>query len=397
MDLNEYNKYGDGRSDSIYIAALKDDTKYILKYLNEGNDLLIKDERKQSLLHLATRNKARISLELLLKVGLDPNDGDKYNDTPLHIATHMGDYDMTKLLLDAKADPNFRNDKHQTPLHNACIRGAVNVIDILIQHNANIFLVDEFQTSIMQYAVRSKKIKAVKYLVEKRAVINSLDYENKSTMHYAALYSTVDIVTYLMELGVNPYCKTTYKLTPLHLAVEHPNFEMVKLFTNSGLTSYDQSRFGNSPYDEACLKGKYEAKEYFNKLKNDHVYQSKVKANALTLAIVRSDFDLADSLITRSDVNKKDVFGNTPLFYAIMNGESYLAYKLLENNASIYNVDQMNKDALYYAVLSGNEEMIGDIMAKQVDLTKKYLGYTVIEYATLLEKEKTLRLLKTSK
>ena len=125
---------------SIYIAALKNDTGYILNYLKEGNDLHLKDERKQTLLHLATRNKARISLQLLLQLGLDPNESDKYKDTPLHIASHMGDLEMVKLLLQYHANPNSRNDKRQTPLHRACFKGTVSVINELVNHEGNLFL-----------------------------------------------------------------------------------------------------------------------------------------------------------------------------------------------------------------------------------------------------------------
>lgn len=372
-------------SEAIYIAALTDDVKFINDYHQEGSDINILDERHQSLLHLATRNKAMLSFELLLKLGVNPNVGDKYEDTPLHIASFMGNDKMVKLLLKYQADPNKPNARNETPLHKACFKGAVDVIKLLLDNKADIYLTNEFHASVIQYAVRSKKIKAVKYLIEHSAIINSLDSRNQSTLHYAALYSTVDIVKLLIKTGVNPYSKTNYLLTPLHLAIDHPNFEMVNIFLESGLTSYDRSKFGYSPYDEAEQKNKFEAIELFNKLKNDREYQSKLKSNVLTLSIVRNDFDQADSLIPRSNVNTKDIFGNTPLFYAIMNQEPYLVERLLEFDASIYAIDKMNLDAIYYAVLVGNETIVRTILKKQVNLDKKYLGYTVLEHAMFTE------------
>ncbi len=394
MDLDKYLKQGQGISDSIYIAALTNDTKYIVKYYQSGGDIFILDERHQSLLHLATRNKALHSLELLLELGLDPNIGDKYEDTPLHIAAYMGNEEMVSMLLKYKADPNNANTRKETPLHRGCFKGNVEVIRLLIENKGDIYLTDEFHASVLQYAVRSKKIKAVKYLISVGAIINSLDIRNQSTLHYAALYSTVDIVKFLIETGVNPYSKTTYLLTPLHIAIEHPNFEMVNVFLESGLTSYDKSKFGLSPYDEALQKNKFEAIELFNRLKNDKDYQSRLRSNALTLSIVRNDFDQADSLIPRSNVNAKDIFGNTPLFYAIMNQEPYLVERLLEFDASIYAIDKMKMDAIYYAVLVGNKEIVQAIMKKQVNLSKRYLGYTVLEYAMYSDDDEIYQLLK---
>ena len=381
MDLSMYLSYGNASSDSIYMAALTDDTKYIVRYYESGSDIHLVDERLQTLLHLASRNKALKSLELLLLLGVDPNIGDKYNETPLHIASYMGNIEMVELLLKCNGNPNHRNNSFQTPLHKAAYKGSVEVIDILLKNGADIFAVDENLTSVIQFAVRSKKIKAVQFLVDKKAIVNSLDIRLSSTLHYAASYSTVAIVRYLIELGVNPYSKDIYQLTPLHIAVEHPDEEMVETFVEYGLTSYDMSKFGQSPYDIAIHKNKYEAVELFNKLKNDKDYQSRLKSNALTLSIVRSDFDQADSLIPRSNVNTKDIFGNTPLFYAIMNQEPYLVERLLQFDASIYTIDKMQLDAIYYAVLVGNESIVKTILKKQVNLNKKYLGYTVVEYA----------------
>ena len=288
---------------------------------------------------------------------------------------------MVELLLKCNGNPNHRNNSFQTPLHKAAYKGSVEVIDILLKNGADIFAVDENLTSVIQFAVRSKKIKAVQFLVDKKAIVNSLDIRLSSTLHYAASYSTVAIVRYLIELGVNPYSKDIYQLTPLHIAVEHPDEEMVETFVEYGLTSYDMSKFGQSPYDIAIHKNKYEAVELFNKLKNDKDYQSRLKRNPLTLALIMNEFDKADSLMDIVNVNEKDIFGNTPLFYAIMNKEYYLIERLLENDASIYNIDYSKDDAIYYATVVGDEKIVELIQTRKVDYTKKYAEYTVLEYA----------------
>ena len=293
----------------------------------------------------------------------------------------MGNVEMVEMLLKYNADPNQANKRKETPLHKGSFKGEIGVIKLLLDNKADIYLTDEFHASVLQYAVRSKKIKAVKFLIEQGAIVNSLDFRNQSTLHYAALYSTVDIVKYLIEIGVNPYSKTNYLLTPLHLAIEHPDFEMVKAFVEAGLSSYDQSKFNQSPYDVAVQKNKVEAIELFNRLKNDKAYQSKLRANLLTHSIIHNDFDKAVSLVGRSNVNTKDIFGNTPLFYAIMNKEYYLIERLLENDASIYNIDYSKDDAIYYATVVGDEKIVELIQTRKVDYTKKYAEYTVLEYA----------------
>jgi len=67
------------------------------------------------------------------------------------------------------------------------------------------------------------------------------------------------------------------------------------------------------------------------------------------------------------------------LFYAIMNREPYLVEKLLQFNASIYNIDSYMDDAIYYATIVGNIEIIKHLQQKEIDYNKKYGGYTVLE------------------
>ncbi len=381
IKLDKYLQYGKGISNSIFIAVLTNDTKYIVKYYESGSDIFILDEREQTLLHLAARNKAIHSMELLLELGLNPNIGDKYNETPLHIVSFMGAVDLVKLLLENNADPNHTNNSFQTPLHRAAFKGSVEVINLLLDYHANIYAVDENHTSVIQYAVRSKKIKGVKLLTSRGAIVNSLDSRLQSTHHYAALYSTVDIAEYLIELGVNPYSKNHYQFTPLHLAIEHPHSDMVSLFLKHGLTSYDKNKYGQSPYDLAILKNSYESVEIFNRLKNDKEYQAKLRSNPLAFSIVMNEFDKADSLIPISDVNDPDIFGNTPLYYAIMNREPYLVERLLQHNANICNIDSFKDSAIYYATIVGDIDIIRHLQKKEIDYTKKYGGYTVLELA----------------
>ena len=375
MNLDKYLEFGHGISDSIFTAALHNDTKYIVKYFESEGDVHIKDEYGQSLLHLSTRNKAFEAVELLLLLGVNPNVKDRH-------------------LLLKGANPNEPNKTKQTPLHKACFKGSVSAIKLLLDYHADLFGIDENNSTIMHYAVRSKKIKAVKYIIERGAIINSLDIRRQSTLHYAAQFSRVEIVKYLDEIGINPYSKDQYKSTPLHLAVEHPDIEMVDTFLACGLTSYDKNKFNQSPYDIAILKNRYEAVENFIKRKNDKTYQSRLKRNPLTLSIIMNEFDKAVSLIDICNVNDKDIFGNSALFYAIMNQEAYIVERLLDNDASIYNIDSKGDDALYYATLIGDLEIIALIQTRQVDYTKKYGGYTVIEHAMRVNDLRVYELLK---
>jgi ankyrin repeat protein len=177
--------------------------------------------------------------------------------------------------------------------------------------------------------------------------------------------------------------KDHYKQTPLHKAVEHPNHQMIEVFSFCGLTSYDRSKFNKSPYDLAVMQGKHEIIERFTQLKNDREYQHDLKANELTFALIMNNFDLAEALIKRKDVNQKDYFGNSPLFYAIVNEEPYLVELLLEHGANIEEIDNCKLDALYYATITKQTEIVSLLIKKGYKPKKTYFGLTLLEYSEI--------------
>ena len=73
------------------------------------------------------------------------------------------------------------------------------------------------------------------------------------------------------------------------------------------------------------------------------------------------------------------------------NGFSVL---LLKNDANITYIDRNAEDAIYYATIIRNLEIIELIAPKVKDFNKKYGGYTVLEYASKMKVTKVYDLLK---
>jgi ankyrin repeat protein len=396
IDLDQYRGYGDGHSESIFIAALRDDCLSVIRYVKQNNDIDMVDQRGQSLLHLAVRSKSKHVVHLLLDYGINANLQDRYGETPLHIATQMGSIDIVHTLLAYGVDINAKNKKDERPIHKACLKGDFDCVKALVEARVDLHVFDEYNVSVVQKAVKSKSLKLVQYVIDQGAIINSVDIDKHTTMHYAAEFGTTQIVDYLFQQGLTGYAKTTYLLTPLHLAVKHPDSEMVKLFIEQGSTSYDKSSFNESPYDIAVQYGQYEAVELFNQLKNDETYQQQLKQCELCLAIIKNEFDLASALIQRVDVNQPDAFNNTALFYALMNEETYLVKKLLEHGASTESINQHGLDAIYFAALLKNKSLFEMLLPHSKTIDKPYFGFTIEVYLNYVKAFDLLEVLKNA-
>lgn len=81
-----YADIGNNDSENILEAVMKNDCKYIINYLEAGGDLNVVDEKKETLLHKASRNNHFEVVDILIKLGLDINAKNRYGDTPLHLA-----------------------------------------------------------------------------------------------------------------------------------------------------------------------------------------------------------------------------------------------------------------------------------------------------------------------
>ena len=84
-----YSEIGNDDSENIVEAVMKNDCKFIFRYLDMGGDLTVMDERKETLLHEASRNNHFEVVDVLIKAGLDVNAKNRYGDTPLHLAVQF--------------------------------------------------------------------------------------------------------------------------------------------------------------------------------------------------------------------------------------------------------------------------------------------------------------------
>lgn len=103
---------------------MKNNIKSIVKKYKDIPDFMgveissidTKNVYNDQLLHVATVNGDKLSVETLLSEGALVNDRGENGFTPLHYAVEQGHYDIVLLLLSHGADKNIENDFCETPL-----------------------------------------------------------------------------------------------------------------------------------------------------------------------------------------------------------------------------------------------------------------------------------------
>lgn len=250
----------------IIDAAQKRNVKEVIYLAGLGGDINARNGSKESLLHIAVKNKDLELLTQLCRLGASKEIKGTFDETPM-LSSIRSNYTAgavfllslnvnpsatdaygqsaifhsirnimpvtLKKLIKAGADPNLVvpvNGERLTPLYFSVyhLKNA-ELVRILLDGGAR---VDEFNkknwTPLMA-AVFNNDEKMVKILLDNGADVKRVGPKTWTALHFAARENEYTIARMLIEAGANPDAEDIWSRTPLNVAKEHEHKELVKL------------------------------------------------------------------------------------------------------------------------------------------------------------------------
>ena len=211
--------------------------------------------------------------------------------------------------------------------------------------------------------------------------------------------SDADRVRTLMYANVDVNEKNYAGITPLTIAAEKGNMEIIKMLVDDGKALVNEaSSYGITPIIAAAAAGQEEAVAYLVNHGADVTAKDDLGKTALIYAITIDNPNLIANLIQLDNkaVNLPDNSGNTPLIYAAQNGLNDNVKILLANGANPdYRNPATGLSALSAAAAEGQSNTIrllvrtGKADVNIADLS----GRTPIFYAVEQNQEDALRTL----
>jgi len=300
--------------------------KIIILLLFIVNPLLANNLEKQ-LFNSVLENDVG-NIKKIIKKDLNLNAKDIWGETPLMKAIQLNNPEIVEVLLKAGADPNAVNRIGDTSLH---------------------------------YAVRMPEI--VKLLINHKAEIDPLNSTNTSPLLYACTANVTQTIKILLENGANPNYRRSSSLRADRIAGYFPllastlsnNHEAVKLLL----------QYGANPNMRI---GRYYSLDYAIKYKFLHIIAllEKVtkKEKFLIDYVAEQDLDgVIKSIQSGTNINQKDNFDYTPLFYAIYLENKIIVKKLIENGADV-NVNNAYGESLLNLVIRKKDIEILSMVVK---------------------------------
>jgi ankyrin repeat protein len=287
------------------------------------------------------------TVALLLDQGADLESLTDENWTALLYAVVNNHPETAKLLIERGANVNVQDENHFTPLMGAAKFGLGDVVELLLEHGADIQASktgEDGGWTALTFASWQGKTDIVGRLLEHGAGIDRRHgkYEWSPLMD-AISNGHEGTARFLVEHGadVNVPCADHY--SPLMCASRHGLLETAKCLVEHGAdihaetVDFGETRGGWTALTYAVGQGKKEAAEF--------LLECGAKADGgrilsedtpLILAVRRDQAEIASALLAHgASVNIRPQDGYTPLGYAVLNGNEQIIGMLLQAGADM--------------------------------------------------------------
>ena len=315
----------------IHYACISNSVEIIDLLVANGANIYETCYAGKALIHLASSYGYIQIIDYLLDKGIDINTCTCNGKTPLYYAAKYNQIGVVKHLIGKGANVNGRSDiRKKAPLHAACQYGNEGIVNILIQNGADVNLTYH----------KKKKMYCI------------------NCSHLAALYGSLNILEILQRNGCNLKAETSDSKNSLHFACESGNYECVKYLCDNGIDVNSLTLLRESPLIFACKNASYSIISFLlHKGANINVYTNEF-LNPVHICAMNKDYISLKILLETiqksncsSIINSKDIYGKSPLYYAV-NSKSFRCVQLLvENNADVNSRDIEGETPLYLSCM----------------------------------------------
>ena len=302
-------------------------------------------------------------LRCLVENGADVNGTSDDGFTALMIASYFGQLDAVNFLIKHGAGVHHKDNLGYTALHHAVTHdlGSCELLSCLIKNGVNVNARANDNRTPLMIASENNHLNAVIFLTDHGANIALQDREGYSSLHYAAgnISDLCDVLDFLITNGADVNAFTNDKFTPLIIASNCNNLNVVNILIKHGANIHLVDRYGRT---------------------------------ALHYSITVVDHDsvtVLRSLIKNgADVNALTNDKCSPLMMSSLSGSVNVVTILVENGANMDIQNQNGDTALHYAVCAtrNSSEVVNKLLTLGASHLRNQKGLTPLLFASYILK-----------
>ncbi|XP_014229483.1 rabankyrin-5 [Trichogramma pretiosum] len=370
---------------SLAVLAESRDKEILRVLIEAGADIEQRNDEGYTALHTSINSENSDYAIFLIENGADLNSPTSSGETPMQMSVHCRLADVVEALCRRGADVNAG-----CPLWDALDSGQEQVAATLIAHGAD---PDCWrpghdggcQQTLLHKAIDENCEDYAIFLIKSGCDLNSPrrppangeeggeEARDECTpLHLCCQWGLEQVVQTLIEHGANVNSRDAEGKTPLHLAIENQNDQIISLLLfhpNINLSLRDKK--GLSPFATALvMRNNSAARAILEKLPSAAEQFDNKGRNFLHTAIQKNDMESILFLLSiRVNVNSKvqDLTGTPPLSLAAVTGNEVLVRSLLLAGAMINDTDAHRNTALHAASKAGHANVVSALLQNNIN------------------------------
>lgn len=326
------------RNDAELFAAVKNnDVDGVMRIICSGAPLALKDREGYTSLQRAAGEGHLGIVEVLLKMGADPNEREHNGASALTYAVLFDQKDVADLLLSHGASVRSRDGLGFTPLHVAADENLVEMAAVLLKWGARLEDRNNEGFTPLHVAADRQNNEVLDFLLLKGARVNAKSRNGLTPLHLAARRGNLEIVRLLLQKGAQIKARKSNGTTPLHYAAQNGHSEVAELLITEGSpVNVREWKYGCTPLHFSADHGHLGASELLLSKGAEIAPKDWRGRTPLHIAALEGHNDIAGLLIDRgSRVNARDLWGKTPLHLAVMGNHPGTIEVLISRGADI--------------------------------------------------------------
>uniref|UniRef100_A0A1B0DLG8 Uncharacterized protein n=1 Tax=Phlebotomus papatasi TaxID=29031 RepID=A0A1B0DLG8_PHLPP len=379
----------DSNGDSPLSLALSLAHNDLVSSLIEGGaDVNDRNGQDLTLLHQAILKEDDKTAIFLLGQGADMNALTGEQESPLQLAIHCNLPTVVDALCTRGVSLSAPDSKCESPLWTALETEKMDIAEVLVRHGVDTDCwssgPDGCLQTLLHRAIDENKESAANFLIKSRCDVDSPRQpgpdgqggeearDKASPLHLCCQWGLVNVLQTLIDHGANINAVDCNSKTPLHVAIENQQDEMIGiLLCHPSIDLRQRDKSGNTPFAAALLMRNHKAAQnILQRLPNAAEQIDQRGRNFLHVAIMKDDLESVLFLLAiRVDVNSRvhDVNQTPPLHLAASSENEMLIRNLILAGARINERDATSKCAIHVAAERGRVANVAALLQNGVD------------------------------
>ncbi|MDR1902986.1 MAG: ankyrin repeat domain-containing protein [Treponema sp.] len=315
----------------LFIAVKSDSASTVFILVTSGAHITSRDILGNTSFHAAVRWNAQKAAEELIRQGIDVNTHALNGKTPLHDAVRLGMREIEEMLMRNRADLEARDAEGNTPFMEALISGLPGPVERLADSGSDIMTRNIRGDTPLHLAVSMNRADMVSLLLGWGASIHARNAQGRTPLQNAFAVSSEMVRSLLTKDRL--YSSDDNGSSPLHIAVqEKADPDMLKVIMDQGAKVSAIDREGRTPLRLAVDTEEWELVKVLT-LAGADVFSAAGDGKTPAEIALAGGRNSVSALFSGTSINSQDSTGNTILHYAAQIGDTETVSLLLQLGA----------------------------------------------------------------